>query len=452
MSIMNKLLDFLEKFMTPISMKISSNKVLQSIKDAFILSIPFTVVGSFVGLIKMQLEYFTKGIENNLLTSIINILGTVGDISMALIGIVIVMSSAYFLSERLKSNKVNINSIAVALLALVSYVATIPTSILEPESGNMVSGFARNFFNYEGMFTGLIVGLITAFLYYKLIQSKLTIKLPESVPPGILNSFKSIIPMAIIITMFAVVKELVIIAGYGSLQEIITTLIVSPLSNVGTGLPAIIIVIIFMQLLWFFGLHGFSIMWGLISAIWLPVFMNHIEIYANTQDFSAIVGVAPNVMSNIYAMIGGSGSTLALIIAILLMSKKQSTERAIAKISIIPGLFNINEPLIFGLPIVLNPIMFIPFVFVPVINAVIAYLATASGLVTPMVVLNAGVEPVLLNAWVLGAFKIGPVLLMLALLILDVILYAPFVKLLEKQNENNQEEDDDFDLSEGLEL
>ncbi len=447
---MNKLLDFLEKFMTPISMKISSNKLLQSIKDAFILSIPFTVVGSFVGLIKMQLEYFTKGTENQILLAIINILGTVGDISMALIGIIIVMASAYYLSERLKNDKVHINSIAVALLALVAYAATIPTTVADPETGNLISGYARNFFNYEGMFTGLIVGLTTAYLYSKLIKSKITIKLPDSVPPGILNSFKSIIPMAIIITLFAVVKELVILAGYGSLQELISTIIVAPLTNVGTGLPAIIIVIIFMQLLWFFGLHGFSIMWGLISAIWLPIFMRHIEIFAKTQDFSAITEVAPNVMSNIYAMIGGSGSTLALIIAILLISKKQSAERAIAKISLVPGLFNINEPLIFGLPIVLNPIMFIPFIFVPVINAVIAYFATASGLVTPMVVLNAGVEPVLLNAWVLGAFKIGPVLLMLALLILDVILYAPFVKLL--QNQNNIEEEDDFDLSDGFEL
>ncbi|MGL6108326.1 PTS sugar transporter subunit IIC [Romboutsia sp.] len=440
---MNKFLEILEKFMTPISMKISSNKVLQSVKDAFILSIPFTVVGSFVGLIKMQLEYFTKGAENNLLTSLINVLGTVGDISMALIGVVIVMASAYYLSEKLKTKENNINSMIVALLALVAYMATIPTTILEPESGNIISGYARNFFNYEGMFTGLIVGLVTAFLYNKLIQTKMTINLPDGVPPGILNSFKSIIPMAIIITMFALVKELVMTIGYESLQEMITKLIVSPLSDIGTGLPAIIIVIVFMQLLWFFGLHGFSIMWGLISAIWLPVFMNHIDIYARTQDFSAITEVAPNVMSNIYAMIGGSGSTLALIIAILLIFKKESSERAIAKISLVPGLFNINEPIIFGLPIVLNPIMFIPFIFVPVINAVIAYFATASGLVTPMVVLNAGVEPVLLNAWVLGAFKLSPVLLMLALLVLDVVIYAPFVKVLQKQNEKKLEDSSD---------
>lgn len=435
---MDRFLNSLEKIMAPISMKIASNRVLQAIKDAFILSIPFTVVGSFIGLIKMQLEYFTKGINSAFLTGIINVLGTVGTMSMALIGIVIIMSSAYFLSENIKSKEANVNSMMVAIVALVAYVATIPTTILEPESGNVVNGFAMNFFNYEGMFTGLIVGLVTAFLYNKLIQTKMTINLPDGVPPGILNSFKSIIPIAIVITLFAVVKEIVILLGFESLQGMVSQLIVAPLSNIGTGLPAIIIVIIFMQLLWFFGLHGFSIMWGIISAIWLPLFMSHIEIYAKTHDFSAITQVAPNTISNIYAMIGGSGSTLGLIIAILLFSNKKTAERAIAKVSLIPGLFNINEPIIFGLPIVLNPTMFIPFVFVPVINAIISYLAVSMKIVTPMVVLNSGVEPVLINAWVLGGFKISPVILMLALLVLDVFLYMPFVKLLQRQNNENQ--------------
>lgn len=432
---MNKFLEILEKYLAPLSIKISGNKVLQSIKDAFILSIPFTVVGSFIGLIKMELEHFTAGTQNQLLLSLIKVLGTVGDISMALIGLVIVMASSYFLSERLKANNDEINPIAVSLLSLVSYAATIPTSIVDAKSGVVVSGFARNFFNYEGMFTALVVGLVTAWLYSNLVKTKITIKLPDSVPPGILNSFKSIIPMAIIITLFAVMKEVISAIGFNSLQELITTVIVKPLSSVGTGLPAIIIVIIFMQLLWFFGLHGFSIMWGIISALWLPVFMSHIDTYAKTQDFASIQGIAPNVISNIYAMIGGSGSTLGLIIAILIFAKKESSEKAIAKISLVPGLFNINEPIIFGLPIVLNPTMFIPFVFVPVINAIISYLAISLKFVTPMVVLNSGVEPVFVNAWILGAFKLSPVILMLLLLILDIIIYAPFVKLLEKEEE-----------------
>lgn len=433
---MNKFLSWLEKVLIPISMKISANKVLQAIKDSFILSIPFTVVGSFSGLIGMQLNYFIKGDLRNAFDPLISTLKTVENVSMGLIGIVIVMASAYYLTEKLEEGKsVRSNSIISSIIALIAYVATVPLTILEPQSGNVVEGLARNFLNYEGMFTGLLVGLITAFLYTKLMKTKFTINLPSSVPPGILNSFKSIIPIAIIIGLFAIVKQVLVLIGFSSLQELISKIIVAPLTNIGIGLPAIIIVILLMQLLWFFGLHGFSIIWGLVSAIWLPVFMNHINIYSQTGDFSAITEVAPNVISNIYAMIGGSGSTLGLIIAIFLVAKKNSPERSVAKISLIPGLFNINEPIIFGIPIVLNPIMFVPFVFIPIVNAVISYFAVASHLVTPMVILNSGVEPIFFNAWVLGGFKLSPVVLMLVLLVIDIFLYMPFVKLLQKQNQ-----------------
>ncbi len=422
--------------MMPISMKVSANKVLQAIKDSFILSIPFTVVGSFAGLIGMQLNHFVKGDLRSFFEPLINILKTVETASMGLIGIVIVMSSAYYLTQKLEEGKeVKSNPILVSIIALIAYVATIPSTILEPESGKFLEGIARNFLNYEGMFTGLLVGLITAFLFTRLVRTKFTINLPSSVPPGILNSFKSIIPIAIIVILFAIVKQILVFVGFSSLQEMISKIIVSPLTNIGTGLPAIIVVILLMQLLWFFGLHGFSIIWGLISAIWLPVFMNHINLYSQTGNFASITEVAPNTISNIYAMIGGSGSTLGLIIAIFIVCRKGSPERAVAKISIIPGLFNINEPVIFGLPIVLNPIMFIPFVFIPIVNAVISYFSVSSGLVTPMVVLNSGVEPVFFNAWVLGGFRLGPVILMLVLLIIDIVLYMPFVKMVQKQNQ-----------------
>ena len=239
--------------------------------------------------------------------------------------------------------------------------------------------------------------------------------------------------------MFSVVKEVVLLAGFESLQQLITQFIISPLNGIGTGLPAVIIVIIIMQLLWFFGVHGFSIMWGLISVLWMPIFYEHIQLYVETGSFAAIKEIAPNTLCNVYAMIGGSGSTLALVVLLLVLGKKGSAERSIGKVAIIPGLFGINEPVTFGLPIVFNPIMFLPFVFVPVINAIVGYVATAAGWVNHLVVLNSGVEPVFANAWVLGAFTISPVILMVALFALDLVLYYPFVKLQIKQNSETAE-------------
>ncbi|GAA0744663.1 PTS sugar transporter subunit IIC [Clostridium oceanicum] len=434
---MNKFLNFLENHLGKFSMVIADNKVLQSIKDAFILSIPFTVVGSFSNLIKMQLDYLMKKPSFGQIATlkvISNVLGSVGNTAMGLMGIVIVLASAYYLANSYKATNSKINPIMSALLALVAYFVTVPTQIIDIKSKVTLAGYAPQYFNYEGMFTALIIGLVTSALYNKLVKTKFTIKLPDSVPPGILNSFLAIIPIIIILTVFAFLKEAILVAGYGSMQELIKHFIVTPLSNVGTGLPAIIIVILLMQLLWFFGLHGFSIMWGVISSLWLPIFMKHIDLYAKTNSFDAIKEVAPNTISNIYAMIGGSGCTLALIVALLIFAPKKSSERSIAKLGLVPGLFNINEPVIFGLPIVLNPLMFIPFVFIPVINAIISYFAVSTGLVTPLVVLNAGIEPVFLNTWVLGAFKLSPILLMLALFVLDICLYAPFVKVMLKQN------------------
>ena len=371
---MNKIMDVLEKYLTPFSQMVANNHLLQSIKDAFILGIPFTVVGSICGLIKSQLEYWLTqaGVSlDGFLGSLIHVLGNVGTVAMGLMGIVIVLSSSYFYAQRLKENNNKVVPLMTSLLALVSYFATIPWEVAgESET---LSGFALNYFNYEGMFTGLLIGLSTAWLYSKLVKSKFTIKLPDSVPTGVLNSFLALIPISIILILFSIVKEVVVLCGFTSLQAVIAQFIVTPLSNVGTGLPAIIIVILLMQLLWFFGLHGFSIIWGVVSSIWLPLFMEQIDTFAKTQSFDSITQVAPNTISNIYAMLGGSGSTLALIVVLLILAPKKSAEKEIAKMSLVPGIFNINEPIIFGLPIVLNPMMFIPFVFIPVVNAIIAY-------------------------------------------------------------------------------
>ncbi len=433
---MNKFMNVLEKYLTPFSQMVASNQLLQSIKDAFILGIPFTVVGSICGLIKSQLEYWLTqaGVSlDGLLGSIIHVLGNVGTVAMGLMGIVIVLSSSYFYAQRLKENNNKVVPLMTSLLALVSYFATIPWELVgESET---LSGFALNYFNYEGMFTGLLIGLSTAWLYSKLVKSKFTIKLPDSVPTGVLNSFLALIPISIILIIFSIVKEIVVLCGFTSLQAVIAQFIVTPLSNVGTGLPAIIIVILLMQLLWFFGLHGFSIIWGVISSIWLPLFMQQIDTFAKTQSFDSITQVAPNTISNVYAMLGGSGSTLALIVVLLILAPKKSAEKEIAKMSLVPGIFNINEPIIFGLPIVLNPMMFIPFVFIPVINAIIAYFAVSTHMVNPMVVLNSGQEPIFFNAWVLGAFTLSPVILMMILFVIDMILYAPFAKMVIKQNQ-----------------
>jgi PTS system cellobiose-specific IIC component len=417
---------------------VQNNLILQAIKNAFVRTIPFTVVGSFSNLIKMQLDALIKAkdIQNAWVINTSNLFGYIGTATLGIVGLIVVLSSAYSYAVELKrkdKNK-NLNPIIATLLALSAYFVMVPNNVNYLDNkAKVIEGFATSFFSYEGMFTALIVGMIAVALFAAFSRSKFTFKMPDSVPQNVFDSFFALIPIAEVLLIFGVIRIIIQSLGYASLIQMISKILIDPLLVVGTGLPAIIVVILIEQILWFLGLHGFNIVWGVMSAFWLPLFLQNVSKFAETQSFAGI-SISPNTMTNVYAMIGGSGATFGLIIAMLIFTRKGEKEREIAKLALVPGCFGINEPVIFGLPIVLNPIMFIPWIVVPLLNAIIAYVVTSIGWVVPLVVLNSGNEPIFLSTWILGAFHISPVILTLVLVILDVLIYSPFV-IINQRNE-----------------
>ena len=420
------------------SMWVQNNTILQAVKNAFVRTIPFTVIGSFSNLIKMQLDALIKAqhLHWGWLTSISNLFGYLGTATLGIVGLIVVISSAYSYAVELKQrdeNK-NMNIIIATLLAFSAYFVMVPNNVnfADPKA-KIIEGFASSFFSYEGMFTGLIVGMLAVAMFAAFSRSKFTIKMPGSVPQNVFDSFFALIPMAEVLLLFGLARIGLQAMGYASLIQLIATVIIKPLLTVGTGLTAIIVVILLEQILWFLGLHGFNIVWGVVSAFWLPLFLQNVAKFAETKSFADIT-ISPNTMTNVYAMIGGSGATFGLIIAMLIFAKKGEKEREVAKLALVPGCFGINEPVIFGLPIVLNPIMLIPWIVVPLFNAVVAYVVTSIGWVVPLVVLNSGNEPIFFSTWILGGLHMSPVILALVLVIFDVLLYAPFV-IMNQRNE-----------------
>lgn len=430
-------IDKMQEPLLKISAAVDKNLILQAIKNAFIRTIPFTVVGSFSNLIKMELDALIKGTHstNPILQGISNIFGYMGAATLGVVAIIVVFSSAYAYANELKKLEKNnrLNPILATLLAFAAYFIMVPNNVnyLDPKA-KIIEGFATSFFSYEGMFTALIVGMLSVGLFATFSRSKFTIKMPGNVPQNVFDSFFSLIPIAEVLIIFSIIRIIIQSLGFVSLIQMISIVLIKPLLTVGTGLPAILVVILIEQILWFLGLHGFNIVWGIVSAFWLPLFLGNVAKFAQTHSFEGI-SIAPNTMTNVYAMIGGSGATLGLIIAMLIFTRKGEKERSVAKLAIIPGCFGINEPVIFGLPIVLNPLLFIPWILVPMINAIIAYVATSIGWVVPLVVLNSGNEPVLVSTWILGAFHLSPVILTVILIILDIVLYSPFVILNQKR-------------------
>lgn len=430
--------DKLQEPLLKASMRVQNNTILQAVKNAFVRAIPFTVIGSFSNLIKMQLDALIK--SQNLhwgwLTSISNLFGYLGVATLGIVGLIVVISSAYSYAVELKQRDENksMNIIIATLLAFSAYFVMVPNNVnfADPKA-KVIEGFASSLFSYEGMFTGLIVGMLAVALFAAFSRSKFTIKMPGSVPQNVFDSFFALIPMAEVLLLFGLARIGLQAMGYASLIQLIATVVIKPLLTVGTGLPAIIVVILLEQILWFLGLHGFNIVWGIVSAFWLPLFLQNVAKFAETKSF-ADISIAHNTMTNVYAMIGGSGATFGLIIAMLIFAKKGEKEREVAKLALVPGCFGINEPVIFGLPIVLNPIMFIPWIVVPLFNALVAYVVTSIGWVVPLVVLNSGNEPIFFSTWILGGLHMSPVILALVLVIFDVFLYAPFV-IMNQRNE-----------------
>ncbi|EPC87741.1 PTS sugar transporter subunit IIC [Lactobacillus sp. DS15_6] len=430
--------DKLQEPLLKASMWVQNNTILRAVKNAFVRTIPFTVIGSFSNLIKMQLDALIK--SQNLhwgwLTSISNLFGYLGVATLGIVGLIVVISSAYSYAVELKQRDENksMNIIIATLLAFSAYFVMVPNNVnfADPKA-KVIEGFASSLFSYEGMFTGLIVGMLAVALFAAFSRSKFTIKMPGSVPQNVFDSFFALIPMAEVLLLFGLARIGLQAMGYASLIQLIATVVIKPLLTVGTGLPAIIVVILLEQILWFLGLHGFNIVWGIVSAFWLPLFLQNVAKFAETKSF-ADISIAPNTMTNVYAMIGGSGATFGLIIAMLIFAKKGEKEREVAKLALVPGCFGINEPVIFGLPIVLNPIMFIPWIVVPLFNAIVAYVVTSIGWVVPLVVLNSGNEPIFFSTWILGDLHMSPVILALVLVIFDVFLYAPFV-IMNQRNE-----------------
>src|SRR5699024_3797469 len=366
-----------------VSAWVESNTVLQAIKNAFVRITPFTVVGSFSNLIQMQLDALieNRNINNYLLTSISQLFDYIGTATLGIVGLIVVLSAGYSLAAELAKDEKNsnMNTITATLLAVASYFIMIPNNInFDDPAAEVIEGFANSFFSFEGMFTGLIVSSISVYLFSKFTRSKFTIKLPGSVPPNVFNSFFSLIPISGVLLIFGVLRIVIEAVGYNSLVNMLSEVLCAPLLDVVTGLLAIIIVILYEQLLWFVVLYGFNIVWGVFSSFWLPIYLDIGARFAETKSFEGIP-IAPNTMTNVYAMIGGSGATFGLLLAMLIFAKKGEKEYEVAKLSFVPGLFGINEPVIFGLPIVLNPIMLIPWILVPIMNAVIAYIVTSIG-------------------------------------------------------------------------
>ena len=432
---------FIQKF-ADFAAKLGNQMYLKTLRDAFATIMPLYILAGIAVLLNNTV--FTWIFSGDMLANVqywgnLLINGTL-NISGLLIAAVI----GYCLAI----NREYDNPLSSAVVAMASLVIMMPATV-ELTSVNEVTDQFSDILPFSNlgtgaMFDGIIVGLIFTELYIRLSSVKaLKINLGGQVPPAVSKSFNVLIPVMITLGIAALVSTIFAVAFGTDLITLITTFIQEPLRHVGTSIWGVIILYTLGNLLWLFGIHQSVIYSSILEPLLIININENIAAYAAGQTIPNIINVS-QVTS--FGLLGGSGSTLCLLIATFIVGRNAAT-RNVAKLSIAPGLFNINEPVLFGYPIVYNISMAIPFLVVPVMGIVISYLATTMGLMNPCVSLVPWTTPVLLSGFLATGMDWRAVIVQLIVLVLGILIYMPFVKIndavLAKQAVEDDDDDDD---------
>lgn len=434
--IMEKLTSLIEKVLMPIASKFSSNRYLKAISNGFAILLPVTMIGAiFTLLANLQIGPYQSFIQSIHLKEIFAFAPTVTTDMLAVYAV-------FLIGKALADNSdMKEHSTIIATIALTCFLLLIPLGVIGTKGEvtiTVAAALGTKWLGSAGLFSAMIIGLIVPTIYKFIVDKKMVFKMPDSVPPTISKSFSALIPAFIIAFIFCIIRYLFALTSYANANQFIYTMLQKPLTGLGASPITFIILIFLSSLCWFFGLHGGMLVMPFITMLYTSAGLENLQALANGTDMPNLI-----VKSNwaVYASLGGAGGTLGLCIVMVLYAKSKRY-KALGALALPSGLCGINEPVTFGLPMVLNTIMVIPLVIVPIITFGIAYFSTTLGIVPP---LN-GVEiplgtPVIFSGWLAGGLKIA--ILQIVLILVQILIYLPFFRVLDKQallEENNNEQ------------
>ncbi|CAM4115471.1 PTS lactose transporter subunit IIC [Streptococcus penaeicida] len=412
---------------------VNSLRYIIVIKNAFAALIPVIITGAFGTLFSAMVFNAETGLARfeplRFLADLQPISSGISYVTLSFLTIYVVFLIGIELS---KLN--NQNNVFAGIVAVMSYLSVNPTIfefITEDQKSVMVSNaLAKQYTDTKGLFLGMIVAVLAIELYSWLNrQDKLQIKMPDTVPPSVAKSFSALFPTVITVSVIAtggfIIKALTGLYAY----DIIYNIVQKPLEGVVQGLPGILLLVFVAQVFWVIGIHGNQ----MVKPIREPLLLAAIAV--NTEAFQAGKEL-PNIITmpfwDMYMSMGGSGVTIGLLVSIFLVGKRDDMKE-ITKLSIGPSIFNINEPVIFGMPIMLNPILAIPFIITPLVTGTIGYFATAMGFAAKAVVMVPWPTPPLINGYLATAGNWGAVATQAICIVVSILIYLPFVKIANRE-------------------
>lgn len=409
----------LQDALIPISTKVQNMFVLTILRNAMGVLIPITIIGA-IYLLVLCFPGLSDHYSAGFLSVFTGIFGTMYSLTIPLIAVYVVIAICYFYAEEKNQNK-----LLNCLTGLIAFLTVTPF-----KDGNIDMSWLGS----SGLFVGMIVAFVSSWIYTKLIDANITIKLPDSVPPMVSEPFMVIVPGFVIMTVFGIVNYLCALTTYGSLHAIVFNLLQQPLMGVTLSLPAICIAGALTSLLWWCGIHGDNVVGSILTPFLMSALTSNIDAIAKGGQPTYVINYA------FWTFFMICGSTLALVG--LCAFAKSERLKSVGKMTFIPLIFNIGEPSMFGLPIMGNVYFLFPFVFNRIVRAIISYIAMSSGLVNLCQANIAWTMPTILSGF-LATGSISGALLQVVLLAVDVVIYYPFVKAYDKvccEEEKKQKE------------
>lgn len=413
---------FVEKLsntLLPIAEKLNNNKYLAAIRDGFYYAMPIIIVGSlFLIFPNFPIPSVVKWATNTFGSTWIDYCNRAYNFSVGIMTIFVIIGIAKSLAKRYKKDEVTF-----IISSVLAFLLVTPETIVKGNSFLPMTNFQA-----QGLFVGMIITFLACDITNFVLNKHWTIKMPESVPANVASSFEALIPTAVVMIIFTAIFFIFKATPFKDAQTFISKLIQTPLEGIGASLPATLFLEFLMTLLFSLGLHGPNIVGAVTTPIWTSLTIQNANAFAKGQTLPNIINAQ---FDGNFVRIGGTGATFGLIILMLFFAKSKQY-KSLGKLAAAPSIFNINEPLIFGLPIVLNPIMMIPFIFSPIIFGGLTYLVMRIGLVPPANGINL---PWTMPPVISGMFLSGwrGAIWQLVEIALSVAWYYPFFKVADKQ-------------------
>lgn len=416
-----------EKLLPPI-LKFVNTKAITALRNGMLYTMPFTIIGSiFLLLANFPIPAVADWVNSSGLASYFN------EAFGASFGIMSIFAVMGIANSYVKEE--GFEGLPAGMISLVIFLLTQHSSATNAETNAVVTNVIdKTWTGGQGMISAIIVGLFVGWAYSWFLRRDIRIKLPEQVPANVANSFTALIPAAVITTVALVVYVIFDKVFNTTVVETIYKLIQAPMQGVTDSFGGAMMLGFLVPFLWFFGIHGSTLVGGIMGPILTANSLENTAILNSGKELTVANGghIVTQQFLDQFMTVTGAGMTIGIVM-FMVMFARSAQFKQLGRLAFLPAIFNINEPILFATPIVMNPILVLPFILTPMISGAITYFALYSGLVplfTAVVV--PWTTPPIISGFLIGGFRTA--LLQAIVLVVGFFIYLPFVRKVDSLN------------------